>query len=50
MMSVWSKNFELSYHRPLSHVNTDHLGGAIDEEIYDDVDSQSAPPLPPLSR
>ncbi|XP_047426570.1 FYN-binding protein 1 isoform X1 [Mugil cephalus] len=28
--------------------NSDHPG-AVDEEIYDDVDSQSAPPLPPLS-
>ncbi|XP_076613911.1 FYN-binding protein 1 isoform X1 [Chaetodon auriga] len=29
--------------------NSDHLGAAIDEEIYDDVDSQNVPPLPPLS-
>ncbi|CAN9504936.1 unnamed protein product [Ophioblennius macclurei] len=30
--------------------NSDQLGGPIDEEIYDDVDSQGAPPpLPPIS-
>ncbi|XP_017265932.1 FYN-binding protein 1 isoform X2 [Kryptolebias marmoratus] len=29
--------------------NSDKPGAAIDEEIYDDVDSQSAPPLPPLN-
>ncbi|XP_070845838.1 FYN-binding protein 1 isoform X2 [Chaetodon trifascialis] len=29
--------------------NSDHLGATIDEEIYDDVDSQNVPPLPPLS-
>ncbi|XP_069559081.1 FYN-binding protein 1 isoform X1 [Brachyistius frenatus] len=29
--------------------NSDHLREAIDEDIYDDVDSQNVPPLPPLS-
>ncbi|XP_037548598.1 FYN-binding protein 1 [Nematolebias whitei] len=29
--------------------NSDHSGAAIDEEIYDDVDPQSAPPPPPIS-
>ncbi|XP_041816608.1 FYN-binding protein 1 isoform X2 [Chelmon rostratus] len=29
--------------------NSDQLGAAIDEEIYDDVESQNVPPLPPLS-
>ncbi|KAL6097027.1 fyb1 [Pungitius sinensis] len=29
--------------------NSDHVEGAIDEEIYDDVDSQNLPPLPPIS-
>ncbi|XP_042250538.1 FYN-binding protein 1 isoform X1 [Thunnus maccoyii] len=28
---------------------SDHPGAAIDEEIYDDVDSQNLPPLPPIS-
>ncbi|KAM4527309.1 FYN-binding protein 1 isoform 2-T2 [Odontesthes bonariensis] len=29
--------------------NSDQPGAAIDEEIYDDVDAQNAPPPPPLS-
>ncbi|CAJ1070922.1 LOW QUALITY PROTEIN: FYN-binding protein 1 [Xyrichtys novacula] len=29
--------------------NSDQPEAAIDEEIYDDVDSQNAPPLPPIS-
>ncbi|XP_020485592.2 FYN-binding protein 1 isoform X1 [Labrus bergylta] len=29
--------------------NADQQGAAIDEEIYDDVDSQTLPPLPPVS-
>ncbi|KAM6975929.1 FYN-binding protein 1 [Tautogolabrus adspersus] len=29
--------------------NADQQGAAIDEDIYDDVDSQNAPPLPPIS-
>lgn len=29
--------------------DSDYKGGAIDEEIYDDVDAQSAPPPPPMS-
>ncbi|XP_056289265.1 FYN-binding protein 1 isoform X1 [Pseudoliparis swirei] len=29
--------------------NSDHLGETIDEEIYDDVDSQNLPPPPPIS-
>lgn len=32
------------------HIITDQPGATIDEEIYDDVDSQSLPPPPPLSR
>ncbi|KAM8827423.1 FYN-binding protein 1 isoform 3-T3 [Spinachia spinachia] len=29
--------------------NSEHVEGATDEEIYDDVDSQNLPPLPPIS-
>lgn len=32
------------------YILIDKPGAAIDEEIYDDVDGQNAPPLPPLSR
>lgn len=28
----------------------DHPGGAVDEEIYDDVDNPNMPPPPPISR
>ncbi|XP_028456878.1 FYN-binding protein 1 isoform X2 [Perca flavescens] len=29
--------------------NSDQPGAAIDDEIYDDIDSQNVPPLPPIS-
>ncbi|XP_031133723.1 FYN-binding protein 1 isoform X2 [Sander lucioperca] len=29
--------------------NSDQPGAAIDEELYDDIDSQNVPPLPPIS-
>lgn len=42
--------FKPDSRRLLARVGTDQSSAAIDEEVYDDVDSTSFPPLPPLSR
>lgn len=44
------KTIQSNTHRPFPCVNTDKPGQVIDEEIYDDVDSQNAPIPPPISR